>query len=218
MVKPIEIIDIENWERKDQFHFFRHYDNPFFGLTGNVDVSKLLAYTREKGYSFFAAYLFASQLQVNTIPEFRYRIVGDEVHVFPHLVAGSTVLKGNNVFTFCYFDHLKSFHEFNPHVVDRIAACQEPSTKLVDHDGDLAQIHYSVIPWLHFQGLTHPRNYSTDDSIPKIVFGKYQSQGNKILMPISVEVHHSLLDGFHVGLYFDGFQKSINDPETLLES
>ncbi len=215
MNRPAKI-DIENWERKEQYQFFRHYDNPFFGLTANVDVTKLLAYTQKQGYSFFAAYLFASQQQVNRIPEFRYRIIGDEVVVYPSVVAGSTVLKGNNVFTFCYFDHLTSFQEYNSHVLQQIARCQQPQTELVDHDEDLAQIHYSVIPWLHFSGLSHPRNYATDDSIPKIVFGKYEIQQGKAVMPISVDVHHSLLDGFHVGLYFDGFQNSVNDPETLL--
>jgi len=216
-MKHVEKIDVENWERKEQYRFFRHYDNPFFGLTVNVDVTKLLAYTRERGYSFFAAYLFTSQKMVNSIPDFRYRIKGDDVIVYPEVVAGSTVLKGNNVFTFCYFDHITNFHEFNSHVIQQVALCQQPQTQLVDHDNDLAQIHYSVLPWLNFTGLSHPRNYKTDDSIPKIVFGKYMEQDGQTTMPISVDVHHSLLDGYHVGLYFEGFQKSINSPETLLE-
>ena len=215
-MKQPEKIDIENWDRHEQYQFFRHYDNPFFGLTANMDVSKLLAYTKERGYSFFAAYLFASQQQVNSIPEFRYRIKGDDVVVYPSVVAGSTVLKGNNVFTFCYFDHLTAFQAFQANVLRQVALCQQPRTKLVDHDDDLAQIHYSVIPWLHFSGLSHPRNYGTDDSVPKIVFGKYATHQGRVSMPISVEVHHSLLDGYHVGLYFEGFQSSINDPETLL--
>ncbi len=216
-MKQAEKIDIENWDRKEQYQFFRHYDNPFFGLTASVNVTKLLAYTQEHNLSFFAAYLFASQQVINRIPEFRYRIIGDDVLVYPKILAGSTVLKANNVFTFCYFDYMESFRKFNEHVLQQIALCQNPQTKLIDHDDDLAQIHYSVIPWLHFQGLSHPRNYDTDDSIPKIVFGKYENHDGRVLMPVSVEVHHSLLDGYHVGLYFDGFQKRINDPKTLLE-
>lgn len=212
-----KVIDIENWERSEQFSFFRHYDNPFFGVTIDVDVSKLLAYTQSQGLSFFAAYLYASQQQVARIPEFRQRIMGDQVVEYVSVEAGSTVLKANNVFTFCYFDHLPSFRDFHPHVLERVAACRLTDTPLVDHDDDLAQIHYSVLPWIHFKGLTHPRNYGTDDSIPKIVFGKYVKQDEKVLMPLSVEAHHSLLDGFHLGLYFEGFQQSIDDPKTLLE-
>jgi chloramphenicol O-acetyltransferase type A len=211
------VIDIENWDRKEQFLFFRDYDNPFFGLTTNLDVTKLLAYTQANNYSFFAAYLFASQQQIHSIPEFRYRIEDDQVIEYAVVSAGSTVLKENDVFTFCYFDHLPSFQDFNAHVTAQIEACRKPIVKLIDHDDDQAQIHYSVIPWVHFTGLSHPRNYKTDDSIPKIVFGKYEKQAGKIMMPVSVEAHHALLDGFHMGLYFKRFQDSINDPETLLE-
>lgn len=211
------VIDIASWDRKEQFQFFRNYDNPFFGLTTNLDVTQLLAYTREQGYSFFAAYLFASQRLANSIPEFRYRILGNQVLEYEKLIAGSTVLKENNVFTFCYFDHYQSFRDYNAHVIERVADCREPNTPLIDHDDDLAQIHYSVIPWVHFTGLTHPRNYGTGDSIPKIVFGKHEELAGRVLMPVSVEAHHALLDGYHLGLYFKGFQDSINDPIALLE-
>lgn len=210
-------IDVESWDRREQYEFFRDYDNPFFGLTANVDVSRLLEYVREKGYSMFAAYLYASQQQVNRISEFRYRILDNQVVEYDNISAGSTVLKDNDVFTFCYFNHLPSFKDFHPHVIERIKACRHPKTKLTDHEHNQAMIHYSVIPWVHFTAVTHPRNHGTKDSVPKIMFGKFEEKQASTNLPISVEVHHGLLDGFHVGLYFEGFQNSINDPEALLE-
>ncbi|NQV49050.1 MAG: hypothetical protein HQ507_01030 [Candidatus Marinimicrobia bacterium] len=210
-------IDVEKWERKEQFHFFQNYDNPFFGFTTEIDVSKLLKYTRSMRYSFFAACLFASQRQVNLIPEFRYRIKGNELVEYSEISAGSTVLKTNKVFTFCYFDYFDSFQAFHGQVKDRVALCSAASARLDDHDYDPAQVHYSVIPWIHFSALSHPRNYGTDDSIPKIVFGKYSETEGRTLMPVSVEAHHSIMDGYHLGLYFEGLQQSINYPETLLE-
>jgi chloramphenicol O-acetyltransferase type A len=99
-MSSFRIIDLEQWERKEQFNFFKRYDNPFFGLVADIEVGKLLEYTRLRGYSFFAAYLFISQLQVNKIKEFRYRIVDDQVVDYSRISAGSTVLKTNQVFTF----------------------------------------------------------------------------------------------------------------------
>ncbi len=213
----IRIIDVESWDRKEQFNFFLEYDNPFFGLTQNIDVTRLLEYTRLKGHSFFAAYLYISQLMVNKIPEFRYRLSDGKLLDYPIVSAGSTILKKNNVFTFCYFEYMDSFPAFEAHVLAQIEACSHPESKLLDHDHDLAQIHYSVIPWVHFTGLTHPRNYGTDDSIPKIVFGKYSIQNGVANLPVSVEAHHSLMDGFHMGQYFEGFQKCANFPDQFLE-
>ncbi|MBC8375581.1 MAG: chloramphenicol acetyltransferase [FCB group bacterium] len=217
MMSDFRIIDIEQWERKEQFHFFKDYDNPFFGLTADIEVSKLLEYTRIRGYSFFAAYLYISQLQVNKIKEFRYRIVDGQVLDYTKISAGSTVLKANEVFTFCYFKYMESFKKFEAHVLEQVENCRQPESPLDDQDHNLGQVHYSVIPWVHFRGLSHPRNYGNGDSIPKIVFGKYTSSNGTTTMPISVEAHHSLMDGFHMGQYFEGFQSCANLPENFLE-
>ena len=211
------IIDIEQWDRKEQFQFFKGYDNPFFGLTADIDVTRLLSYTKAGGHSFFAAYLFLSQLQVNKVKEFRYRIVEDEVIDYDTITAGSTVLKSNEVFTFCYFDYMESFKAFEAHVLARTQNCRDPESLLDAQDQDPAQVHYSVIPWVHFRGLSHPRNYGTGDSVPKIVFGKYTKTDGTIKMPVSVEAHHALMDGFHMGRYFEGLQTSANLPENYLE-
>lgn len=210
-------INIETWDRKEQYNYFKDYDNPFFGLTADIDVTNLLKYTKQHNHSFFAAYLYISQLQVNRLKEFRYRIVDDEVRDYNNISAGSTVLKANKVFTFCYFDYMPTFEAFEAHVLNQIEKCSQVESQLDDQDHNLAQVHYSVIPWVHFRGLTHPRNYGINDSIPKIVFGKYDDQNGLINMSVSVEAHHSLMDGFHMGQYFEGFQSCANLPERYLE-
>lgn len=32
-----QIIDIENWERKENFNFFRHFQNPQLSITSEVE-------------------------------------------------------------------------------------------------------------------------------------------------------------------------------------
>lgn len=54
------------------------------------------------------------------------------------------------------------------------------------------------------------RAFSYKSSIPKISFGKMLTEGNKKLMPVSIHVHHALMDGFHVGAYIDLFQQLMN--------
>ncbi len=36
-------------------------------------------------------------------------------------------------------------------------------------------------------------------------------------MPVSVEVHHALMDGLHVGRYFERFAAYCDAPEQVLE-
>ena len=76
-------------------------------------------------------------------------------------------------------------------------------------------IYYSIIPWVHFTGFTHARRLGTGDSIPKIVFGKHSQKSGSRLMPVSVEVHHALLDGLDVARFYERFQALLDDPTAL---
>jgi chloramphenicol O-acetyltransferase type A len=48
------------------------------------------------------------------------------------------------------------------------------------------------------------------DSNPKISWGKYFTQGERTLVPFSVQVHHALMDGLQVGRYFEDLQRRLN--------
>ena len=51
------------------------------------------------------------------------------------------------------------------------------------------------------------------DSIPRVSWGKYFEDNGKIKMPISVQVHHAMMDGLHVGRYFEMIQDILDTPE-----
>ena len=52
--------------------------------------------------------------------------------------------------------------------------------------------------------------------MPKIAFGKFTREQERILMPISVEVHHALMDGLHVGRYITWVEEALTKPEHYL--
>jgi len=210
-------IDVENWDRKEVYAFFKDFKDPFFGFTVECDVTRLYTFCKDQGFSFSAVYLYCSQVVVNSIPELRYRLKNGQVWDFPSISAGTTVLKDNKVFTFCYLEHINDLRAFVKHANERITASKHPDTPLEDHDDELAQIYYSVIPWIHFTGLVHPSNHSPEDSCPRITFGKMVEDRGVRKMPISVEAHHALLDGYHLGIYYKRLQNHFDHPESLLE-
>ena len=73
-------------------------------------------------------------------------------------------------------------------------------------------IHYSTLPWISFTSFSHARNWGKEDSVPKIVFGKATERNGQWLLPVSVEVHHALMDGLHVGRYLEKLQHSFAEP------
>jgi chloramphenicol O-acetyltransferase type A len=211
-------LDIESWSRRRQFEFFRDFDNPYFNICASVNVAPLLDLTREaKHISFFIAYHFLSMQAANEVEPFRYRLRGDRVLVYERIHAGTTLLLADESFTFVYFDFCEDFEVFHTHAKAAVEKARTGVSRLDEREGQDDLIHHSVIPWVSFTGISHARNWGRQDSVPKIAFGKYREDGNQIRMPISVEVHHALMDGLHVGRYFEKLESYLANPRSALK-
>lgn len=203
-------IDIENWNRKQTFDYFKEFEQPFFNVTVNTDITQLYDFCKSKEHSFFLASLYYSTKAANQIANFKYRIQDNEVICYDKINAGSTILFKDNSFGFCYFDFINDLESFiNTGQQNIEQALKNPSFAPKDNKDNL--IHYSVLPWLAFSSVQHARRIPTTDSIPKIAMGKIFEEGRKKIMPISIEVHHSLVDGWHVGQYFQLLEASISE-------
>lgn len=210
-------LDIETWSRRRQFEFFKDFDNPYFNLCVNVDVTSLLALTRDaKDISFFITYHFLSMKAANEVEPFRYRLRNDRVFVHERIHAGTTLLLADETFTFVYFDFDEDFSVFHTRAKAAVEKARTAVSRLDEREGQDDLIHHSVIPWVTFNSISHARNWGRQDSVPKIAFGKYREDGNRIKMPISVEVHHALMDGLHVGRYFEKLESYFSNPRPAL--
>lgn len=207
-------LDLTNWNRIHHFNFFKGFDNPFYNICSNIEVTELYKVCKNNKPSFFYASLFLSIKAVNELKEFRSRIEGDKVYIYDRIHPFSTVINDDNTFNFCefyYVDKYAKFHESSDDFVEAIKNNRE-----LDPKPRLDVIHYTVIPWISLTSISHARNYGTSDSIPKIVFGKYFEEYGKLMMPVSVDVHHSLVDGFHVGQFLQKFRENIINSSTLI--
>ena len=204
------IIDTKNWARKSIFDFFREFDDPFFNLVASVDVTHLRKRCKAENSSFSTAVLYASMCAVNAVEPFRYRLLDDgSVVSYDVIHAGSTILLSDNSFRFCYFDFHPDRAAFFEDAAIRIENCRN-EIKIDPRGAALDLVHYSIIPWIAFSGLKHAKRLGRLDSIPKITFGKYEPANSRLLMPVSVEVNHALLDAYHVAQYLETFQDALN--------
>ncbi|MEM1203111.1 MAG: chloramphenicol acetyltransferase [Acidobacteriota bacterium] len=207
-------LDVDTWARREHFQFFRGFDQPFWNVTVSVDVTEVYEYCREVGLSFSLVYLYQSIRAANETEPFRYRLRGDRVFVHDRVHPGTTVMRDDETFGFGYFEYgvgFRRFHAEGRAELDRVRGGVE-----LHPGGDRDDmVYYSVLPWLAFTSFSHARTRNPDDSIPRLVFGKHQVIGGRRTMPVSVEVHHALMDGLHVGRFVDRFQALLDDPETL---
>lgn len=203
-------LDLEKWNRKEHFLFFKQMEEPFFGITTSIDCTKAYAKAKESGISFFTYYLHATLAAVNAVESFRYRIDNDEIYIYGRIDASATIMREDKTFGFSlmpFSPDLSVFAKTTSAEIERI----QNTTGLITRDFGIDLIHFSSLPWVNFTALSHGRSFTFPDSCPKISFGKMMEENGKKTMAMSVHVHHALMDGYHVGEFVEIFQ-------TLMDS
>jgi chloramphenicol O-acetyltransferase type A len=204
-------LDLATWNRKEHFHFFKQMEEPFFGVTVTIDCTMAYEKSKAENFSFFIYYLHKTLAAVNAIESFRYRILEDEVYIYEFINGSATISREDGTFGFSFMEYNEDFAVFEKIVLaemERIQTTKGLFTRIFESDN---LIHFSAIPWVDFTSLSHARSFTFADSCPKISFGKISvSENGKRTMPMSVHVHHGLMDGLHVGQFVDCFQDLMN--------
>jgi chloramphenicol O-acetyltransferase type A len=198
-------INLETWNRKDHFLFFKQMEEPFYGITTTLDCTKGYEEAKQLGVSFFTYYLHKTLVAVNAVENFKYRIENDEVVLHETICASATIMREDKTFGFSYMDFAEILHEFAEIVTTEIDRIQH-TTGIFTRTYPENIIHFSALPWIDFTSISHSRSFTWPDSCPKISFGKMTDQNGKKSIPLSVHVHHGLVDGYHVGLFLEKLQ------------
>jgi chloramphenicol O-acetyltransferase type A len=208
-------IDLQTWSRREHFKFFNSFDHPHFGLCANVDLTQFHAYIKQNGISFSVAIVYLITRTANAIPEFRYRIRPGVVIEHELVHPSYTILIKDDLFSFCTLEYIENFPAFTAKAVDQIAFVKEhPALENTPGNDDL--LYMTALPWVSFTSFMHPMNLQPADSIPRFAWGKYFEEGGMIKMPLGVQAHHALMDGIHVGRYYEQIQESLYHPELVL--
>lgn len=205
-----QLITLDDWKRKEHFQFFSKFEEPFFGVTINIDCTLAYQQAKEKGNSFFLYYLYRALKAANAIENFRYRIIDKEVYLFDQINASATINRPDETFGFSYMNYDKNEELFYQNAKEEIARVQQSKGLIPAGSGENV-IHFSAVPWLDFTSLSHARSFTFPDSCPKISFGKITENNGKKLMSVSIHAHHGLMDGFHIGLFAEKFQELMNE-------
>jgi chloramphenicol O-acetyltransferase type A len=202
-------LDLENWNRKEHFKFFRKFDEPFYGVTVKLDCSLGYQYCKANGLSFYNYYLHKTLAAINAIDNFKYRIEEDDVFVYEQIDASTTVLRDDHTFGFSAITFNKDFNTFSQAARAEIERVKN-TAGLFTTDYYDNMIHFSALPWIDFTSVSQATNFRSKDSCPKVSVGKLIDEDGKKLMSFSLHVHHGLVDGYHIGLFFEKLQALLN--------
>lgn len=211
----MKFIDIENWNRKDHYNYFKQLDYPHFNVCANIDITRFYRHIKGNKLPFFISMLFVSSKAANSIEAFRYRIREDRVIEHETVSPSFTVMTESEVFNYCTALFIDEFNGFRINASKEIEKAKK-RVNLEDEPGRDDLLYVTSIPWVSFTSITHPIQMNPADSIPRISWGKFFEENGKIKLPLSVQMHHALADGMHVGKYFNLIQEILDSPEKYL--
>jgi len=196
----MHILNQNGWRRRATFEHFRSFSQPFFNVCTEIDITALKAFVDGlQGANLFLAYHYLSLRALNGVEEFRHRLHGDDVVVHAVVHGSTTVLRDDDTFAFADLVLQDSFDAFCAGASVAIAQARDPQGAFSPTKDATDVVHYSTLPWIRFTGLSHPHSGADLSGIPKVSFGKLSLDAGHAMLPMSVEVHHGLVDGVHVG-------------------
>lgn len=210
-------LDLNTWPRRPAFDFFRAFDIPWFNICTRVDVARLKQAVQARGVgSIWLAYHFIAIRLANEIEPFRFRLDGERVRVHDVVHGSTTVLRGDESFGFATLAHQHDYASFVAQAAAALELARQPGAGFEPTKLETATVHMTTLPWMHFSSYSNVRQRGPHESIPKIAFGRIDAEGDRLWMPLSVEVHHALMDGLHVGRFIEGFEAALLSPQDWL--
>lgn len=208
----MEIINTQEWKRAQHFNFFKNMDYPQYNICMNIDITNFLKKTKEQKLPFYYAMIYAVMTAANEMEEFRYRIRGEQVVLHDRLHPSFTEkLEGEEYFKIVTLELGNTPEEFIS--TARQKAKEQKAYFPFEELGRDDLIYITCIPWISFTHLSHTISLRKDDAVPRISWGKYFKQEDRILLPFSVQVHHAFADGSHVGAYVERLQRYLDGCE-----
>lgn len=207
-----QIIDMENWKRKQHCMAFRKSMKPTVGITFEADITEFRRAVKEQGLSFTMAMVYAVSKTANEIDEFRYRFLDGQVVLFDRIDTTFTFLnKETELFKVVYVPMKDDLAEYCA-LASKTAAEQTdyfPQERRVD------VFQCSPMPFVTYTQMSHTASSDGDRALPTFDWCKYYDIDGRTKIMVSAQVHHSFADGLHLGRfaqrlqkYFDSFERN----------
>ncbi|MBS0623240.1 MAG: type A chloramphenicol O-acetyltransferase [Verrucomicrobia bacterium] len=213
-----KLIDFPNWNRKE---FFDHYLNNVsctYSMTLNLDITLLLKVIKNKNIKLYPVTIYLLSAVVNRHEEFRTAIDADgKVGIFDVLSPAYTIFqKESETFTNIWTEYNMNFSAFYADYLTDVQQYGEIRQFFAKPHVPSNIFTISSIPWVTFTGFNLNLPKLTDYLVPIFTTGKYFEQNDKIWLPIAIQMHHAVCDGFHLARFVDELQEDMNNFERIL--
>lgn len=217
------IINLNTWERRSNYEFFKTFLNPQYSVTSEVDCTQAYQRSRQDGSSFFVKYLYAILRAVNEIPELCYRVemideqeavvLYKKISVITHIRVGE-----NGRFHSINIPYSKTFDKFIKYYKEAVQAIPKENTNPYAAESKnkaersfYDQITVSAIPDLYYTSMTFTQKNKHGSTRPIINVGKAIERNGCRVMPVAICVNHGLCDAYHLSMFYKKVEEYLKD-------
>ena len=203
-----EKIDRDTWARKEYFeHYFSNVPCTY-SMTVKLDITKI----RERQIKLYPAMLYYLNTIVNRHSEFRTSFnENDELGIYSEMIPCYTVFhKHTETFSNLWTVYTSNIEEFLAEYENDILQYGNQKGMMAKPNVPSNNFSVSMIPWATFEGFNLNLQKGYDYLKPIFTMGRYYQKAGRTLIPLAIQVHHAVCDGFHVCRFIDELQELIN--------
>ncbi len=187
-------VDLAAWPRREYFEHYVHRNPCTYSMTVRLDITNV----KEKGIRLYPALIYALATAVNRHEEFRCSIKDGVLGCYERLEPSYTVFhRENETFSLLWTAYEPDFSAF-------LAAYEADLARFGGQMGFQGKpnlpentFDVSMIPWANFEGFNLNLQQCYDHLRPIFTLGRYEEREGRCTLPLAVQVHHGVCDGYH---------------------
>ncbi len=203
-------VDLDSWSRGSLFQSYIDNMRIVMSLTADIDVTRLTEFARSRHLKFYPSMIWAVSKVVNAHDEFKYGWDGSGALIRWDFISPSYTgfHREDESFTklvTVFSDDIFTFHT-------RFLADQETykDQRAFVENQPRNFFDVSCLPWVKYR---HFDLHVFDEGkflAPVVTWGKYEMERGRYLMPLTMNLHHAVADGFHLSRFFIEIQALID--------
>ncbi|MGE7998434.1 type A chloramphenicol O-acetyltransferase [Lysinibacillus sp. NPDC093190] len=210
-------IDRKNWHRHE---YFEHYitQQTTFSMTSEIDISILHKNIKDNNFKFYPTFIYMVTKAINTNIAFRMCFNSQgELGYWEKLNPSYTIFnEESETFSSIWTATSDKFKQFHQNYESDIKKYNGRISLFPKSPIPENIFHISMIPWSSFTGFNLNISNGGNYLLPIITAGKFVQKENAIYLPVSLQMHHAVCDGYHAGLFMNYLQSYADESHSWL--
>lgn len=211
------IIDVNNLDIKPCFNNFMSSGKSIYSLTVNMDISKLIKVIDENNYIFYPTITWIISKSINNYKEFKMAYDEKKNIIYYNFVNGDPIVLNDRIKIkdkLCTI-YSSKFKKFYNNMINELS----PYNNLQIHKEEQSNLFAdSSVHCVKYTSIKARNETEYQILLPMVTWGKYFKRGNKYLMPLTLQVHHTATDGYYYSLFYNDIEQILNNIEQILKN